>query len=95
MSVTVICVPAGWSLVPEIARSAPFSVALMMSSTAMVLMPSIGAPSATVTVCEAVPLLPAESVTVAVMVPSPCASAEMTLAGPPMLPLPFASSPGV
>ena len=64
----------------------------MMSSTAMVLILSIGAPSATLTVCEAVPLLPAESVTVAVMVTFPCASAEITLAGTPMLQLPLASS---
>ena len=58
----------------------------------MVLMPSIGAPSATVTICEAVPLLPAESLTVAVIVTLPCASAEITLAGTPMLQLPLASS---
>ncbi len=46
----------------------------------------------TVTRCVALPLFPAASVTLALMVTVPFASAETTLAGTPTLQLPLASS---
>ncbi|GHL75666.1 hypothetical protein ECZU34_34140 [Escherichia coli] len=51
-----------------------------------------GRPVLTVTRCVALPLFPAASVTLALMVTVPFASAETTLAGTPTLQLPLASS---
>ena len=61
-------VPSGWLLVPEINRSWPFSVALITSSTARVLMVITGAVRETSNACVALVLLPALSVSVAEIV---------------------------
>ncbi|SAD63346.1 Uncharacterised protein [Enterobacter cloacae] len=88
-------VPSGWLLVPDTSKSWPFSVALITSSIARVLMATTGAVRETSNSCVAVVLLPALSVRVAEIVCSPFASAPTSVAGTPTLQLPDASSMAV
>ena len=85
-------VPSGWLLVPESSRSSPFSVALITSSAASVLIPMTGVTVFTTTSSELLPVLPDLSVTETSMVQVPSVSPCTTDAGRPRLQFPAAST---